>query len=200
MLAPLSALAGQPADLPRLAGVVVGPDGASAIFADDAKQTWVTLSEGGRIGGYQVLSIVPGKVSVRGPDGDLEMTTTGDPTPRLEAPPPVPAGSPQAATVASGQALGLAALRFDYCVQRGMLTPQTSTAASQVAGVLSAMENVPARTGRGAPGAIDGAQIVAWLRDGMARAQIAANLPASAAECHAAESAWRQAARRYGAR
>ena len=54
--------------LPRLAGILVGPFGRSAIFAaDDSKP--IVVQEGGRIGAYTVKSIEMAQVRIVGPEG-----------------------------------------------------------------------------------------------------------------------------------
>lgn len=50
-------------DLPRLAGVIVGPGGGRAIFAP-AEGRPLVVPEGGHIGRYLVRSIVPGQVTL----------------------------------------------------------------------------------------------------------------------------------------
>ena len=54
--------------LPRLAGILVGPFGRSAIFAtNDAKP--IVVQEGGRVAAYTVKSIEATQVHLLGPDG-----------------------------------------------------------------------------------------------------------------------------------
>ena len=50
-------------DLPRLAGVIVGPGGGRAIFAP-AEGRALVVPEGGHVGRYTVRSIVPGQVTL----------------------------------------------------------------------------------------------------------------------------------------
>ena len=59
---------GAPEGLPRLAGVVVGPFGRSAIFVPDGRKPMV-VTEGGRIDAWTVRSIEVGTVQVSGPGG-----------------------------------------------------------------------------------------------------------------------------------
>jgi hypothetical protein len=65
-----SAAAGNPIpdDLPRLAGVIVGPFDRSAIFAIDGGKP-VVLREGGRLNAWTVRLIRAGEVEVEGPGG-----------------------------------------------------------------------------------------------------------------------------------
>jgi hypothetical protein len=57
-----------PDGLPRLAGVMVGPFGRSAIFAIDGG-TPVVLREGGRVNAWTVRLIRAGEVELEGPGG-----------------------------------------------------------------------------------------------------------------------------------
>ncbi len=54
--------------LPRLAGIIVGPFGRSAIFAPDGNKPLV-VQEGARIAAYTVKSIEATQVRLVGPDG-----------------------------------------------------------------------------------------------------------------------------------
>jgi hypothetical protein len=54
--------------LPRLAGIVVGPFGRSAIFAVDGGKP-IVVPEGGQIAAYTVTSIQAAEVRLVGPDG-----------------------------------------------------------------------------------------------------------------------------------
>jgi hypothetical protein len=56
-------------DLPRLAGVIVGPERRSAIFADGAGKPSVA-GEGASIGRFTVRAIGPGKVTVTSSEGE----------------------------------------------------------------------------------------------------------------------------------
>jgi hypothetical protein len=58
-----------PAGLPRLAGVIVGPEGKTVIFAAAGGGAPILAHEGGQVGAYQVQSIGAGEVTVRGPEG-----------------------------------------------------------------------------------------------------------------------------------
>lgn len=62
------AVGGSPAGLPRLAGIVVGPLGRSAIFAVDGGKP-IVVQEGGRVAAYLVKSIEAEEVRLLGPDG-----------------------------------------------------------------------------------------------------------------------------------
>ena len=76
---PVAADSGQAA-LPRLAGVMVGPSGRTAIFAPLTGKP-VTVSEGGHVGAFVVRRIEVGKVTVAGPDG--ETVVRPRPAPRV---------------------------------------------------------------------------------------------------------------------
>jgi hypothetical protein len=58
--------------LPRLAGVIIGPDIRSAIFAPVNGSSFV-INEGGRTGAYEVDSIGPDEVVISGPDGERRL-------------------------------------------------------------------------------------------------------------------------------
>jgi hypothetical protein len=82
--------------LPRLAGVLVSPDGKTAIFDGPAGSKPIVLHEGGRIGAFVVEAIEPGQVTLRGPAGtNVLHPVFGDGA--AEAAPPAPAPSNQAA-------------------------------------------------------------------------------------------------------
>jgi len=55
--------------LPRLAGIVVGPDGRRAIFADGAGRMRAA-AEGTRVGPFAIKSISPGQVTVTTREGE----------------------------------------------------------------------------------------------------------------------------------
>ncbi len=55
--------------LPRLAGVLIGPDGAKALFAATGGKPLV-LGEGDRLGPYEVTKIEPNAVTLTGSEGD----------------------------------------------------------------------------------------------------------------------------------
>ena len=54
--------------LPRLAGILVGPFGRSAIFATNGAKP-IVVQEGGRVAAYTVKSIEATQVHLLGPDG-----------------------------------------------------------------------------------------------------------------------------------
>ena len=56
-------------DLPRLAGVIVGPGRRSAIFADGAGKPRIA-AEGASIGRFTVRAIAPGQVTVTSSEGE----------------------------------------------------------------------------------------------------------------------------------
>jgi hypothetical protein len=62
-------------DLPRLAGVIVGPSGGRAIFVDpDGKSHAAT--EGDAVGGFRVRMIRPGLVTLSRSGGDRQLRPT----------------------------------------------------------------------------------------------------------------------------
>ncbi|MGC1408981.1 MAG: hypothetical protein WA864_08590 [Acetobacteraceae bacterium] len=54
--------------LPRLAGILVGPFGRSAIFATNGAKP-IVVQEGGRVAAYTIKSIEATQVRLLGPDG-----------------------------------------------------------------------------------------------------------------------------------
>ena len=56
-------------ELPRLAGIIIGPRGASAIFAGSGAARAMIVRDGGRAGPYLVRSVAATGVSVLGPSG-----------------------------------------------------------------------------------------------------------------------------------
>jgi len=54
--------------LPRLAGILVGPFGRSAIFAINGAKP-IVVQEGGRVAAYTIKSIEATQVRLLGPDG-----------------------------------------------------------------------------------------------------------------------------------
>ncbi len=83
------------AELPRLAGVIVGPSGRHAIFADTSGHPQVA-TEGSSIGRYTVQTIQPGQVTVTSSEGErvLRPSFTDIKTPASDGPPAVPAAVP----------------------------------------------------------------------------------------------------------
>lgn len=91
--------------LPRLAGIVIGPFGESAIFAasDGGKPTVLTV--GKTLGEYTVEKIEPGVVTVSGPEGLHQVVLASDakirhdlaPEPRRSPPAPAPVPMPNPA-------------------------------------------------------------------------------------------------------
>ena len=88
------------AELPRLTGIIISPDGRSAIFA--GKPRALVVPEGGRIGEYTVRQIAPGMVTVNGPAGPVGLRPSFD---AARSAAPVPVGLPLAP--ASGDAAGV---------------------------------------------------------------------------------------------
>jgi hypothetical protein len=60
--------------LPRLAGVIIGPDIRRAIFVP-AKGGVIVVPEGGRAGDYEIRSIAPDEVVLSGPEGERSIHT-----------------------------------------------------------------------------------------------------------------------------
>lgn len=82
-------------ELPRLAGVIVGPDGARAIFAGADNSRAIVARAGGHAGPYLIRSVGLNGVSVIGPNGPqlLHPTYDHDP-PRATAEGPAINGTP----------------------------------------------------------------------------------------------------------
>lgn len=64
---PPAAPVAEAAQLPRLTGITVAPQGRAAIFAGQPQP--VIMREGGILGRYSVQRIEPGQVTLAGPDG-----------------------------------------------------------------------------------------------------------------------------------
>lgn len=82
--------------LPRLAGVMVSPDGKSAIFAGTGGGKPVVIQEGAHIGEYVVGSIDVGTVTIVGPGGHRVLRPAFDPNPAPKTVSVVPAIEPSA--------------------------------------------------------------------------------------------------------
>ena len=82
-------------ELPRLSGVIVGPSGRGAIFADSSGHAKVAR-EGGSIGKFTVRAIAPGQVTLTSPEGDrvVRPSFTSSSTANTGAPPPPMATGP----------------------------------------------------------------------------------------------------------
>lgn len=76
-------------ELPRLTGIIISPDGRSAIFA--GKPRMLVIPEGGRVGEYTVQQIAPGLVTLNGPVGLVALRPSFDATRPAS---PVPVGLP----------------------------------------------------------------------------------------------------------
>jgi hypothetical protein len=76
---PAPVAAGENAALPRLSGIVITPQGRSAIFtpAGGGKQT--VVAEGDSLGSYVVQTISSDEVVLAGPDGSHSLNPTWDP-------------------------------------------------------------------------------------------------------------------------
>ncbi len=66
---PGSAVAAPSTALPRLAGIIVGPGGARAIFASSGDSRAIIAAAGGRAGPYLIRAVGLAGVSVVGPNG-----------------------------------------------------------------------------------------------------------------------------------
>jgi len=78
--------------IPRLAGIVIGPSGRKAIFAEAAGPAR-SVGEGGRIGRFTVTMIRPGQVTVTSSEGDRVLRpsfTQATPAPGSAVPPAAP--------------------------------------------------------------------------------------------------------------
>jgi general secretion pathway protein N len=73
-----TAAAGEDAGLPRLSGIMITPDGKSAIFAPAGGGKPAVVAEGGSLGGYVVRTISLDEVVLAGPDGSHSLTPTLD--------------------------------------------------------------------------------------------------------------------------
>lgn len=74
---PAAVRAATPAtELPRLTGIIISPDGRSAIFA--GKPRALVIPEGGQVGDYTVRQIAPGLVTLNGPVGLVALRPSFD--------------------------------------------------------------------------------------------------------------------------
>ncbi len=80
--ATLAAPAAPPANLPRLAGIMVDGGRRRVIFAPAEGGRPVVAQEGAQIGAYTVQSIEAGQVTLSGPSGAQVLRPTFDPQPR----------------------------------------------------------------------------------------------------------------------
>jgi hypothetical protein len=78
-------------DVPRLAGVLLGPSGHRAIFAP-AKGRSLVLTEGDSLGQYTVTTIAPNTVTLSGSEGDRLISLSHAKTPPAGAAPRKGAG------------------------------------------------------------------------------------------------------------
>jgi hypothetical protein len=58
------------AELPRLSGILITPDGASAIFAGSPAERPVVAGKGTKIGPWEIVGIDAGQVRLLGPEGE----------------------------------------------------------------------------------------------------------------------------------
>jgi hypothetical protein len=102
--------AGQSGDLPRLAGVIVTPDGRRAIFEPGGGKRPVVVDVGDALGAWRVREIATDAVTVVGPGGAQRLEPKPDPshtstppnaTNAASAPPPAALPSPPQAKAAS---------------------------------------------------------------------------------------------------
>jgi hypothetical protein len=77
--------------LPRLSGILIGPFGRSAIFANTGSKP-IVLGEGGRIDAYTVKSIDAAQVQLEGPNGVQRLQPAFDVTDQEVA---APSGPPR---------------------------------------------------------------------------------------------------------
>ena len=66
------------AGLPRLSGILITPNGRSAIFAPAGGGKPAVVAEGGSLGGYVVRTISLDEVVLAGPDGSHSLSPTLD--------------------------------------------------------------------------------------------------------------------------
>lgn len=69
--------------LPRLAGILVGPFGRTALFAGGDGRKSLAVAEGGTVGPYTIKSIEPYAITVDGPDGEHEVRPSFDAAARV---------------------------------------------------------------------------------------------------------------------
>lgn len=77
-----------PAGLPRLTGIMIGPFGRSAIFANDGGKP-IVVAEGGQIGAWTIRAIKVGEVQVVGPEGARSLRPSFQASPSSVAQPAV---------------------------------------------------------------------------------------------------------------
>jgi len=82
--------AAAPANLPRLAGILVNGGSRSVIFAAAEGGRPVVAQEGARVGVYTVQSIEAGQVTLSGPSGAQVLRPSFDPRPRSPSAPQAP--------------------------------------------------------------------------------------------------------------
>jgi len=209
LVAPARA-AGPPPALPRLTGIVVGPDARTAIFADDTGG-WTVLREGQAIGAWRIATIAPGRVTVVDRDGDalaLTPTPRGQPVGATQvvarpALPPAEANRSAAERGAAdtGARLGQIAAAHDVCVGQGLLARTQRPAQAQLSAMLDAMGRAPPQADTTRAADPSGVQLAQAMR---AAAQ-AASQQAEAVEydidrCARVDAQWRREAGRYGLR
>jgi len=83
-----------PTELPRLAGIVIAPRGAFAIFSVQGRSRAVVAGEGARVGPYLVRQVSASGVSVEGPAGLQRLHPTFDPNAPRGASAPAAPGQP----------------------------------------------------------------------------------------------------------
>jgi hypothetical protein len=85
-----AASGGGDAGLPRLTGIMITPNGRSAIFAPAGGGKPAVVAEGGSLGPYVVQTISLGEVVLTGPDGSHSLNPTLDHmNPAARSAPPV---------------------------------------------------------------------------------------------------------------
>jgi len=90
----LARSAAAPANLPRLAGILVNGGSRSVIFAAEEGGRPVVAQEGAQVGAYTVQLIEAGQVTLSGPSGAQVLRPSFDPRPRSPSAPQ--ASAPQA--------------------------------------------------------------------------------------------------------
>lgn len=89
------AVAAAAAELPRLTGIVIGPDGRHAFFAPAAGGKAAVVAEGGTLGPYRIVSITAGGVRVEGPGAPRVLTPAFGPPGATPVTEPDPQALPQ---------------------------------------------------------------------------------------------------------
>jgi len=202
--------AGPPPALPRLTGIVVGPDARTAIFADDTGG-WTVLREGQAIGAWRIATIAPGRVTVVDHDGGalaLTPTPRGQPvgaTPVVAHPALPPAEANRSAAergaAETGARLGRIAAAHDVCVGQGLLPRTQRPAQAQLSAMLDAMGRAPPQADTARAADPSGAELAEAMRAAaQAASQQAGTADYDIDRCARVDAQWRREAGRYGLR